>query len=121
MIDKNEWLDRIEEFLEEISDVEFQERVWVRGEGPEVSSYSDLMCGLFDDFSFDAFLDESWGQFDLSETLHEELLRIRSQLNQFDPGNPMNSEKIVNDPMWGQIRRDCLIILNHFRAERASI
>lgn len=37
------------ECLCQLASSSFQERVWVRGEGPEVSSYPELACQLFDD------------------------------------------------------------------------
>ena len=42
--------------LEELSDLEFQKRVWLRGEGPEESSFVELTCQLFDDTGLDDLL-----------------------------------------------------------------
>lgn len=35
--------------LRDLSDRDFQQRVWVRGEGAEVSSLIETLCELFDD------------------------------------------------------------------------
>ncbi|MGK7873345.1 MAG: hypothetical protein AB4426_08530 [Xenococcaceae cyanobacterium] len=41
MIDRYEWLKGLQSAIGEIADPEFQERVWVRGEGSEVSDLID--------------------------------------------------------------------------------
>ena len=35
--------------LQELADEDFQRRVWLARTGPEVSSYDEAICGLFDD------------------------------------------------------------------------
>jgi hypothetical protein len=37
------------ECLQELADEKFQHRVWAVSSGPEVSSFSEAICGLFDD------------------------------------------------------------------------
>jgi len=119
MIGKEDWLNAIEEFLEELSDEEFQRRVWVRGEGPEVSSHTEFMCGLFDDYSFDSFLDESWSEFGFSQNLHDQLQKIRTQLNQYLEQHPLLEDAaIVDDPSWREISQMGAIALKRLKAER---
>ena len=38
MMDRDTWLERILEAIGDLGDASYQERVWVRGEGPEVDS-----------------------------------------------------------------------------------
>ena len=40
---------KVIEGLHELSDEAFQRRVWLASSGPEVSSFSEAICGLFDD------------------------------------------------------------------------
>ena len=37
------------ETIEGISDKEYQKRVWIRGEGPEVDDFTETVCHFFDD------------------------------------------------------------------------
>jgi hypothetical protein len=38
-----DWIDAVVKVLEEFSSDEFQQRVWLRGEGPEISSYEEAV------------------------------------------------------------------------------
>lgn len=119
MIEKSQWIDSIDGLLDELSDTEFQHRVWVHGEGPEVSSYSELMCGFFDDFSFDSFVEDSWEELHLSESLRSELRHIKSLLTDYNKEDSMDDEQIVNDPKWLEIVEEAKNALRHLRAERS--
>lgn len=44
--------------LEELAGREFQERVWVAGEGPDVSSFSEAVSQAFDDTGLSDVLDK---------------------------------------------------------------
>ncbi|MEA5470555.1 hypothetical protein [Spirulina sp. 06S082] len=69
MIHPYDLFKNIQTILKEFADAEFQERVWVRGEGEEVSNWTEAMCKLFDDYQFDDFLDKSWPKLGLSEPI----------------------------------------------------
>ena len=53
MIDKHDVLD----CLRELSNAQFQRRVWLASSGPEVSSFSEAVCQLFDDTGLGDALD----------------------------------------------------------------
>jgi hypothetical protein len=44
--------------LQELSDKAFQLRVWLASSGPEVSSFTETVCQLFDDSGLDFALEE---------------------------------------------------------------
>ena len=48
-IKNNKILNSFLETISGISDREYQERVWVRGEGPECDDYTETICHFFDD------------------------------------------------------------------------
>jgi hypothetical protein len=102
MIHPYDWFKNIQTVLKEFADAEFQERVWVRGEGEEVSDWTEAMCKLFDDYQFDDFLDESWPKLGLSDRLHAALDNLRSQLNHYEEKE--TSAAIAKDPKWQKIR-----------------
>ena len=46
--DKNQILISFLETIEGISNKNYQERVWIRGEGPEIDDYTESVCHFFD-------------------------------------------------------------------------
>lgn len=115
MIDNYEWLKDVRSVIREIADPEFQERVWVRGEGPEVSSWTEAMCKLFDDYHFDDFLDKDWQQFGLSSQLHESLDCLRIQLNEYEEKE--TDAEIVSDSKWQKNMNIAKEVLLHLDRE----
>lgn len=63
MMAKENWLIEVIECLKEISDIDFQERVWIKGEEDQVSSYDEVICRLFDDLD----LLNSMNSYDISD------------------------------------------------------
>jgi hypothetical protein len=59
MMDRETWLRRILEAIRDLADEEYQERVWVRGNGPEVDSSTEAVCRLVEDYDLATFLDEA--------------------------------------------------------------
>jgi hypothetical protein len=58
-MDRKTWLMRILEATRDLADERYQERVWVRGEGPEVDSSTEAVCRLVDDYELAAFIAEA--------------------------------------------------------------
>ncbi len=58
-MDRETWLRRILEAIGDLADERYQERVWVRGEGPEVDSSTEAICRLVDDYDLATFLAEA--------------------------------------------------------------
>jgi hypothetical protein len=59
MMDRETWLRRILEATRDLADEGYQERVWVRGEGPEVDSSTEALVRLMDDYDLAAFIAEA--------------------------------------------------------------
>ena len=55
MIDK----EKVIAGLRELSDEGFQRRVWLASSGPEISSFSEAICQLFDDTGLDGALENT--------------------------------------------------------------
>lgn len=94
MIKKNVWIENIRSCLEEISDLEFQSRVWVRGEGSEVSSFTELICRLYDDFHFDDFI-STCGP--MKKDFEEFSKKISSFI---DKNQTLSDKDIIGHPEW---------------------
>jgi hypothetical protein len=56
MMDKDSWLERILEAIRDLGDASYQERVWVRGAGPEADSSTEAISALLDDYDLAGFL-----------------------------------------------------------------
>jgi hypothetical protein len=48
-MDRKKILNDYLETISGIADQEYQERVWIRGEGPECDDYTESICHFFDD------------------------------------------------------------------------
>jgi hypothetical protein len=59
MMDRDTWLERILEVMRALGDAPYQERVWVRGEGPEVDSSAEAISALLDDYDLAGLLSAS--------------------------------------------------------------
>ena len=118
-IDKYKWLNGIQNAIQEIANSEFQERVWVRGEGPEVSSFTEAICRLFDDYNFDDFLDEHWHIFGLSSQLYRMLRKLRNLLNEYEEKE--TDAEIVKDEKWDEIREYAKDVLQEFDRELKAV
>src|SRR5882672_4766193 len=73
----------LESFLETIggiADIEYQERVWLRGEGPEVDDYTETVCFFFD--LGDPMLKE-YKNFGISEDQYQTLKKFRDAFRTF--------------------------------------
>ena len=68
----------------EFADPTYQRRVWINGEGPEVSSYSEALCSLFDDAQIERFLDGYAMTLGFSKGMLERLGSFIRVLDEFD-------------------------------------
>ncbi len=109
MLEKEKWINWIKEELQEISDKEFQERVWVNGQGSEMSSYIEVMNRLFDDKRFNEFIDKAH-LLGLNHELIKELSELSGQLENYNDKNKSHAE-IVKDIKWGEIRDKAKLVL----------
>lgn len=89
------------ECLGELADPEFQQRVWVRGEGPEVSSFVEVACQLFDDTGLGDLLDGGSAPVVLGLEATEVLLRLRQLVDAVPQG--VDDESLLRLPTWGEI------------------
>ncbi|MDY6803726.1 MAG: hypothetical protein SXA11_07955 [Cyanobacteriota bacterium] len=119
IIDKYKWLNGIQNAVREIANPEFQERVWVRGEGPEVSSFTEAICRLFDDYNFDNFLDEHWQNFGFSSKLYPMLDELRNRLNEYEEKE--TDAEIVRDERWDEIREFAKVVLLELDRELKAV
>lgn len=97
-----QWCQQVLLRLDELADKEYQERVWVRGEGEEVSSFVEAGCGLYDDTGLIDLLEETpSGRYVISKQI-DDLLRQLDQLTQKFAGQCYSPE-IIQLPEWSTV------------------
>jgi len=97
-IEKNIYFDILE-----ISNIELQKESWFGLAENHVSSYSELMCRLFDDDRFELFLDEYVFQLDYAVSFREKLELLKESLNTFNNDEAKTEMEIINDIEWIKI------------------
>lgn len=106
MMDKDTWLRNILSMVQELSDKHYQEEVWLKGIGNEISSFTEAICGLFDDYDLDGFLDKYSSDEYLSESKIKMLILFRDKLNQYllSKDQNLSTENLLADPRWHEIQ-----------------
>lgn len=110
------WIKNIYSIIKEISDKEFQERVWIKGLGPEVSSYTETMSRLYDDFKFDFFLESNLG---FSVLLRNQLKDLNTKLNNYVDKD--SDKEILEDQNWLEITECAKKIVSMFLSEKLVV
>ena len=91
---------RVVDSLEELADTEFQERVWWREDGPEVSSFIECIEGLFSDSGLKRRLDI--GEPVFSPDIDLQLVHLCELGSRIDPYRP--HEIVKADPNLQQAK-----------------
>ena len=92
----------VQQVLESFTDKKYQERVWIKAEGPECDSYTESMCAFFDDFEgmFNE-LRRDYHQYGISKAQYDRLMNLYEKLDDYDP--PLNDPEILEDPEWDKL------------------
>jgi len=106
MMQYRDWIDVVVKVLTEFSSQEFQERVWLRGEGPEVSSYEEAVNRFFDDYAADKLIDVEWRRAGLGRDKREKLASFRDALDAFNKllPNAPHPQEVLGKPEWRRVR-----------------
>ena len=87
------------ETVECVSDKEYQRRVWIRGEGPEVDDFDETCCFFFD--NGDPLL-ENYKEFGLTESQYLVLKNFRDEFDVFVDDH-YRSQGFIDTPEWDRI------------------
>jgi len=99
---KKKYLDNIYNDLLELSSIDQQKRLWLNKDKNHVSSYTELVCRLFDDDCFDDFIEVLEGVKGLNMQDISEVFVLHEKLNSYDESG-MSDEDILSDPEWLEI------------------
>ncbi len=92
-------MDTFLSIIEHISDVEYQKRIWIRGEGPECDDFVDTVCDFFD--VGDPAL-KDYKNFGITDTQYRLLVQLRDAFETFAEENHF-PEEFISSPEWNRI------------------
>lgn len=100
-----------------ISSLEYQKRVWVNGNGPEVDDFDDTVNDFFGEC--DSIL-ENYKDFGIRKDQFESLIKFRDAFSAFSHKNDWPNE-FIDSPEWKTITKmaqDILALFNYKRVRR---
>lgn len=100
--------------IDHISDKEYQQRIWIRGEGPEVDDFDETVCH-FSQLG-DGIL-EDHVDFGLTECQYRLLENFRSKFEMFYREHDFPQE-FINTPEWKKITDMAKEVLTAFNYRR---
>jgi hypothetical protein len=98
-INRKQIMETFIRITQHISDKEYQERVWIAGEGPECQAFDDAVCNFFD--IGDPIIEE-YKDFGITENQYMLLKKFRDQFRVFADENDF-PEVFIDSPEWAQI------------------
>jgi len=103
----------LNEYLRNIShlqDKQYQNRIWIKGEGPECQAFDDAVCDFFD--IGDPIL-ENYKDFGISETQYLLLKKLRNEFENFSDEHDF-PEEFIETPEWTKIVNMAKTVLKAF-------
>jgi hypothetical protein len=88
------------ECLQELSDLDFQRRVWVRGIGNEISGLEDVVGSLYGSSALDFALEQNEETF--NPEIDSKLKRLGEMFHKLDRERP--TSEIIETEEWEKIR-----------------
>jgi hypothetical protein len=113
--------DKVVEYLHELADEGYQRRVWLASSGPEVSSFVEAVCGLFDDTGLAVDLDDARRPGVFSVEIDESLRQLRQLIAHTDISlDVMPTAAVIEHPGMREIRCMAAMILAQMEREGIS-
>jgi hypothetical protein len=105
--------------LEELSNREEQERLWLGNSGGEMSSFTEAICGVFDDAGLTRAIESNFLQKNYSEAFCRKVNELDRTINSI----PENSSprEIIDHPRMEQIRILASEILDMFSQKHPTV
>ena len=117
MMKNTSWAERVVAAIGDIADRGFQQRAWL-GAGPEISSFVETYCTLYDQ-AFDTFLAQSdWEQTGLNNTVRQEMVVLDRLLQAYH--EPESDAETLADPKWQEVVQQAQQVLRTIGEENAK-
>lgn len=113
-INRKQILSSILDTITGISDKEYQKRVWIRGEGPEVDDFDETCCNFFGDC--DPVL-ENYTDFEITESQYNVLKKFRDNFRVFSDENNFPHE-FIDTLAWTRITEMAKEVLEAFNIKK---
>jgi len=99
-----------------LSDKKYQERIWVRSEGPEFDDIDDTVCDFFDDGNP---ILEKYAEYGITEIQYKSVALLYSKLRKFTDtfqvySRLKSTEQLIELPQWQEIREESKNVLKLF-------
>lgn len=109
-------LDYIHDKIEELSNVDLQNKMWLNhnNDTGRISSYAELMCSLYDDCHLEHFLLKAMEKYGYSNNALNELYQLNSLLNNYEEpytNGYTNDELVIKDSNWQVIVKQAQTVL----------
>lgn len=111
---KRDILDLVLRVVAGIADVEYQKRVWIRGEGPEVDDFDETACHFLHEG--DGVLGK-YKDFEITETQYRQLKRLREEFKAFSDQHCWPHE-FIEAPDWAKIMHSANNVLKAFNYKK---
>jgi len=111
---KKDILNFVLERVSNISDKEYQKRVWIRGEGPECDDFTETVCHFFDDG--DPII-ENYKDFEITDSQYVLLTKFRDEFRGFSRKYDFPQE-FIDTPEWAKIMKLAKEILKAFNYQK---
>ncbi len=98
-IERQQIKEAVIRIIDHISDKNYQTRIWIKGEGPEVDDFDETICNFFQDGNG---IIAKYKEFDLTESQYQLLKKFRDQLEAFSDENHF-PEVFIDTPEWEKI------------------
>ncbi len=108
--EKKAILEGLLETIEGISDKEYQERVWILGEGGEIDDFTETCCWFF--YESERVI-ENYQDFGLSQSQYQILKSFYDNFDIFADDNDFAHE-FIDTPEWARIRSLAKEVLEAF-------
>jgi hypothetical protein len=95
-------ISKLSECLHELGDKEFQQRTWLESQGPEVSSFSELVSQAFDDTGLSDVLDTDSLEMEVSAEAAFALKELSKAINNVDPA--LSPAALIEHPTMEKVR-----------------
>jgi hypothetical protein len=105
--------------LRDLADRSFQERVWVRDAGPEVSSFTELVCQIFDDTGLEDLLESGGAGHELGAEAARELGTLSELIDAIPEG--LDVVTLLRLPVWSDVMRTAARAADLVAAGSASV
>ena len=109
-------LEYIHDRIEELSSVDLQNKLWLNRNNNtgRISSYTELMCTLYDDCFLELVLRKAMEKYGYSSDALNELYKLNALLNNYEEpctNGDDDYEMIIKDPKWQVIVKQAQIVL----------